>query len=191
MLQDRKLQSIQYVCLRLGIFISNITLVICPSPCSRIEYSQIRRSLSAYSRAFILGSYSSAKTGELLAYIHCPVAYVFIYLIASPDHSARPIIRDLISHLQAHAHYPSVFETYYLQVTSEFYAAESTQKAESVGAHEFLRHCVLRRSEEEARSKKVLPEGSWGPVNKMTEKGLLEDRLSWLAQEGECIHNPS
>ena len=104
--------------------------------------------------------------------------------ILSPDHQIRPTIRSLICHLDAHGHYSSVFESYYLRITSEFYVAESVQKAETVNAQEFLKHCALRGTEEDARSRHVLPESSWGLVKKSTESSLLDGRLTWLAKEG-------
>lgn len=84
-------------------------------------------------------------------------------------------------------HYSSVFESYYLHLTSEFYAAESFQKSGMVNAQEFLRHCTLRGSEEDARSRHVLPKSSWGMVKKVTESSLLDGRLTWLAKEGRVV----
>ena len=107
-----------------------------------------------------------------------------LILIPRPDHELRPIIRSLICHLDIHAHYSSVFESYYLRITSEFYAAESAEKAQTLNAQEFLKHCALRGSEEDARSRHVLPESSWGAVKKATERSLLGGRLTWLAKEG-------
>jgi len=101
-----------------------------------------------------------------------------------PDHDSRPIIRSLICHLETHGLYSSIFESYYLRITSEFYVAESTQKAETVNAQEFLKHCALRGTEEDARSRHVLPKSSWGLVKKATESSLLDERLTWLAKEG-------
>jgi cullin 4 len=110
--------------------------------------------------------------------------FTYLTLIPRPDHELRPIIRSLICHLDTHAHYSSVFESYYLFITSEFYAAESAEKARTVNAQEFLKHCALRGSEEDARSRHVLPESSWGVVKKATERSLLNGRLTWLAKEG-------
>jgi cullin-4 len=101
-----------------------------------------------------------------------------------PEHELRMTIRSLICHLDTHAHYSSVFESYYLRITSDFYSAESLQKATKVNAQEFLKHCALRGSEEDARSRHVLPESSWGVVKKATERSLLDGRLTWLAKEG-------
>jgi cullin-4 len=105
-------------------------------------------------------------------------------LIFSPDHGTRSVISSLICHLETHEHYSSVFESYYLLITSDFYAAESLLKSGTVNAQEFLKHCALRGSEEDARSRHVLPESSWGMVKKATESSLLDGRLTWLAKEG-------
>ncbi|KIM81855.1 hypothetical protein PILCRDRAFT_821213 [Piloderma croceum F 1598] len=101
----------------------------------------------------------------------------------NPDHGTRPVISSLICHLETHEHYSSVFESYYLLITSDFYAAESLLKSTTVNAQEFLKHCALRGSEEDARSRHVLPESSWGMVKKVTESSLLDGRLTWLAKE--------
>ena len=105
-------------------------------------------------------------------------------LIIRPDHALRPIIHSFICHLDTHGRYSSVFESYYLRITAEFYAAESLQKASTLNAQEFLKHCALRGTEEDARSRHVLPESSWGSVKMATERSLLDGRLTWLAKEG-------
>lgn len=69
-------------------------------------------------------------------------------------------------------------------MTAEFYAAESTEKAQSMDARGFLEHCTLRVSEEDGRSRHVLPESSWAVVRRTTEIGLLDGRLTSLANEG-------
>lgn len=99
-------------------------------------------------------------------------------------HPQRQTILDLIRHLHVHSNYPAIFESYYLTITSEFYAAESNQKAETSNADEFLNHCDSRTKEEVTRSRNVLPERSRLLVQQATERGLLSERRIWVAKEG-------
>ena len=103
------------------------------------------------------------------------------------DHKSRDTIRTLISHLSTHSQYVSIFETYYLDLTKSFYAAESLKYEVKGKARKFLSHCMLRESEEDARAAYVLPEQSRVAVNETTEQALLDGRLVWLAEEGSLF----
>ena len=77
----------------------------------------------------------------------------------------------------------SSFEEYYLNITSEFYVAESTKLAVSlVGDPKgFFKHAYQRIEEENQRSQDVLLIGSWSLVRETTERALWTGRLEWLA----------
>lgn len=99
----------------------------------------------------------------------------------------RPHIPALIRHLSNHGRYTGIFESYYVDLTHEFYTEESTERAEALrsNAQDFLQHCTKRRLEEQQRAKDVLPESSCASVMDTTDKALLTGRLDWLAKDGE------
>lgn len=76
-----------------------------------------------------------------------------------------------------------MFEENYLEVTHNFYTEESTKLAESMknDPKGFFKHCKLRIDEEDARSRAVLPVGSWSVVREVTEEGIWPGRLEWLS----------
>ncbi|OSX68038.1 hypothetical protein POSPLADRAFT_1064405 [Postia placenta MAD-698-R-SB12] len=100
-------------------------------------------------------------------------------------HKMRPHIPALIRHLSNHGRYTGIFESYYVDLTHEFYTEESTERAEALrsNAQDFLQHCTKRRLEEQQRAKDVLPESSCASVMDTTDKALLTGRLDWLAKD--------
>ncbi|KZT68852.1 Cullin-domain-containing protein [Daedalea quercina L-15889] len=100
-------------------------------------------------------------------------------------HKLREHIPALVRHLSNHDQYLPVFESYFLAITQIFYEAESTERAERLSgdAREFLKHCEVRRTEEEQRAKALLPESSWHDIVQTTDKALLTGRLDWLAKD--------
>lgn len=91
-------------------------------------------------------------------------------------------VKNLVKHLITHSQY-SVFEENYLEVTRNFYTEESIKLAEKMQDEpkEFFKHCKLRIDEEDARSRTVLPVGSWSIVREVTEKAIWSGRLEWLS----------
>lgn len=114
---------------------------------------------------------------------HC-CSWLISYILHSTQHPLRPTITALIARLVHHAHYTTAFETYYLDLTTSFYTAESTHQAESLTAEKFLVHCQARRDEEMERAKAVMPEKSWEGVMDKTDRALLGGRLEWLVKDG-------
>ncbi|TFK63076.1 Cullin-domain-containing protein [Pluteus cervinus] len=98
------------------------------------------------------------------------------------DHELRLYIPALVSHLVSHRQYAN-FEAYYIDITQEFYKADSEQHAETMKAdpRDFFRHVRRRIEEEDQRSKDVLLAGSLAPVRVVVEKSLLEGRLDWIS----------
>jgi len=105
----------------------------------------------------------------------------------------RPFIKELVSHLVVHGQYHSLFETFYIDTTQSFYVTESIERAAALKhqAQKFITHVNLRVEEEIQRCRDVLPEGSWGNVEEVTEKALLAGRLEWLATQGGSIFDDS
>ncbi|KAI0059900.1 Cullin-4B [Artomyces pyxidatus] len=98
-------------------------------------------------------------------------------------HTARPHIREVIRHLQAHGMYNGRFEMVYLQNLNTFYTAQSKSLATpGKDALVFLAFCLEKIDEEMTRAKAVLPQGSWDAVREATERGLLAEHLEWFAR---------
>ncbi|KAG6890869.1 hypothetical protein C0992_012005 [Termitomyces sp. T32_za158] len=87
-------------------------------------------------------------------------------------HSRRPEILKLVTHLALHNQYHA-FETFYIKITREFYAAETAELSQSMSnARNFFGHIMVRIEEEEQRSKDVLPVGSWNVVRQAVEESV-------------------
>lgn len=157
--------------------IITVTLLIHNTPISSLCYAQ-----------FAEGVFGTAA---IALHIQQGISEWILYertSIPSQPHPQRPLIVSLISHLQRHAQYTSLFESHYLTLTTTFYTAESTEKASGeLEAEKFLVHCELRREEEGKRAREMMPKESWKLVRERTDKGLLEGRLKWLVEGGECL----
>ncbi|KAG5641762.1 hypothetical protein DXG03_004274 [Asterophora parasitica] len=79
----------------------------------------------------------------------------------------------------------SGFQNYFVQITHEFYTAESEELSQTMEADPkgFFRHGYLRIEEEEQRVRELLPIGSWAIVRETVEQSLWPNRLEWLANE--------
>ncbi|TFY64269.1 hypothetical protein EVG20_g6008 [Dentipellis fragilis] len=99
-------------------------------------------------------------------------------------HRDRPLIADLIKHLEIHQKYPSVFESYYMELTKNYYVAEAAEllSAPDKDALKFFNHTVSRIEEEKQRAKELLPVASWTTAQEMTERALVAEQLPWLAK---------
>jgi cullin-4 len=102
----------------------------------------------------------------------------------------RPLIKELVLHLQTHGQYHTLFESYYLDITRSFYAAESIEQSEAFKneAYKFIHHVCTRVDEELQRCQAVLPETSRILVEQTTENALMESQLEWLATDGQLCH---
>ncbi|THH15298.1 hypothetical protein EW146_g5163 [Bondarzewia mesenterica] len=100
-------------------------------------------------------------------------------------HEQQARVADLIGHLQIHNCYQT-FESYYLELITGYYSAESEKLATSVDkdALYFLNYCTSCIDEEVTRSKELLPRSSWNIVLEAVERALLTQRVQWLAKEG-------
>ncbi|KAA1475398.1 Cullin-4B [Dentipellis sp. KUC8613] len=99
-------------------------------------------------------------------------------------HRDRPLIADLIKHLEIHQKYPSVFESYYMELTKNYYVAEAAEllSAPDKDALKLFEHTVSRIEEEKQRAKELLPVASWTTAQEMTERALVAEQLPWLAK---------
>lgn len=104
-------------------------------------------------------------------------------------HELRHLIPELIKHLQLHSQYQRLFESYYINLTREFYTQESAECAESLksNARDFLEHCRARQIEERKRAQELLPEDSVPDVVDTTNRAMLVGRLDWLASDGRTV----
>ncbi|GBE81488.1 hypothetical protein SCP_0312170 [Sparassis crispa] len=101
------------------------------------------------------------------------------------NHELRRLIPALIKHLQNHCQYEGQFESYYINLTREFYTQESAEYAKRLkdSARGFLKHCEARRTEELKRAQDLLPEETWNQAVDTTDRALLTNRLDWLAKD--------
>ncbi|KAI0700482.1 Cullin-domain-containing protein [Cytidiella melzeri] len=99
------------------------------------------------------------------------------------EHEIRPVIAKLVSRLEHHNQYQSVFEDFYLKVTHEFYTEESQKLRDSVGASQFVTRCKERDIQEQSRYTAMLLPISWDKVKDTTRRAQLLKRLDWIAAE--------
>lgn len=100
---------------------------------------------------------------------------------------ARTVIRSLVAHLSFSMLYPFFFEDIYVNNTTQYFAAERSQRLISCSAPDYILHCATRLEQEELRLSQCCPEFSWGTVTRAAEDALIRDDTQTLAAPGTIV----